>query len=79
MAVYSWMEIRTQVRQLKGVNTYIQAGYEFPYKDILSLSSAACGCWLHHWLGRGYAADAVSPLPYQYTGTHFADLGRMTG
>ena len=29
----------------------------------LSLSSAACGCWLHHWLGRGYAADAVSPLP----------------
>jgi len=35
------------------------------------------GCWLHHWLGRGYAADAVPP--FQYTGTHFADLGRMTG
>ena len=24
-----------------------------------------------------FAADAVSP--YQYTGAHFADLGRMTG
>jgi len=31
--------------------------------ESLSLSSAACGCWLHHWLGRDYAADAVSPLP----------------
>jgi len=28
-------------------------------------------------LGRNYAADAV-PL-YQYTGTLFTDLGRMTG
>ena len=26
---------------------------------------------------RLFAADAVSP--YQYTGAHFADLGRMTG
>ena len=43
---------------------------------LLSLSSAACGCWLHHWLGCSYAADTASPLP---TGTHFADLGRMTG
>ena len=32
----------------------------------VSLSSAACGCWLHHWLGHGYAADAVSPLPVHW-------------
>ena len=45
--------------------------------NLLSPSSAAYGCWLHHWLGHGFAADAVAP--YQYTGAHFADLGRMTG
>ena len=38
------------------------------FTNELSLLSAARGCWLHHWLGRGYAADAVSPLPvYWYS------------
>ena len=43
----------------------------------LSLSSAACGCWLHHWLGRGYAADAVSPLPIHWYS--FCRPRKMTG
>uniref|UniRef100_A0A8C4Q9J9 Exportin-T n=1 Tax=Eptatretus burgeri TaxID=7764 RepID=A0A8C4Q9J9_EPTBU len=30
------------------------------------ISDQACGCWLHHWLGRSNAADAVSPLPVHW-------------
>ena len=37
------------------------------YRSLyISPSSAACGCWLHHWLGRSYAADAASPLPVHW-------------
>ena len=48
-----------------------------PHKSLAGyrVQPVAAGCIIG-W-DAAFAADAVSP--YQYTGTHFADLGRMTG
>ena len=49
-----------------------------PETSFFFLRMAAFGCQVAiTLLRRDYATDAVSL--YQSTGTHFADLGRMTG
>ena len=44
--------------------------------DGYRVQPVAAGCIIG-WDAAFFAADAVSP--YQYTGAHFANLGRMAG
>ena len=34
--------------------------------SLYRVQPVAAGCWLHHWLGRGCTANAVSPLPVHW-------------
>ena len=43
------------------------------YRVLVLLLSSLLGYWTQSWMGRH--SDTV----YQHSGTHFADLGRMTG
>ena len=56
------------------LNTQVMVLYPSPL-PLYRVQPVAAGCIIG-W-------DAAMPLmqfpPYQYTGTHFADLGRMTG
>ena len=57
------MSITISVVQWLCVQNFGSQGGESQNDDEVALSlslSIECSLWLHHWLGRGNAADAVS-------------------
>ena len=62
------------IKHLRGVKI-LSFGFDVDEETGYRVQPVAAGCIIG-W-DAAFAADAVSP--YQYTGAHFADLGRMTG